>query len=343
MDYIHRKTKKKLPVSRYSLEVSQKITALYSKAEVHNQLHEFTRSTKIEMDHECKRISLCGPDLTHHKADPWLLDYLNTLPFDINKDNYAQCHVPLQNYDFCLEDNWTGYFVAKYLSKQTKEQPLVFIHLDDHTDMMSTLLLKVEDSLLDSGSNTQFDPREAKDWINVINSGAVSIGSFVTALYYLPSPLHVLHLNHVNKNNPKPFYVKPNTITHPFLSQADFATIKKEIQPSVDQLGSYTGDSFASRLLSNIPLGRVIVHIDLDYFINDFNGNVGTTPEKSEELFRERALALMTKFFDTINCNGISVERWIIAASPGFCSARHWRWLLDQLSQKIGYNFIEQI
>ena len=70
-------------------------------------------------------------------------------------------------------------------------------------------------------------------------------------------------------------------------------------------------------------------------FINDFNGN----PRKGDyvpdpSLAREgcRKLAL---FFDTLHARRVSVDHWIVAASPGFCSGCHWAALLNTITEKI--------
>ena len=42
--------------------------------------------------------------------------------------------------DICFEDSWTGYFIAERFEKRRRGDNLTIIHLDDHTDMMATLL-----------------------------------------------------------------------------------------------------------------------------------------------------------------------------------------------------------
>ncbi|MGB1261361.1 MAG: hypothetical protein ACPG52_00505 [Cognaticolwellia sp.] len=324
----------KLSLSRSVFEKFNQTNTGQSKSEVQNQLQIFARSTKIEIDGETGRLLLCGSDLTHHQADPCLIENKDTLPFPIDKENYAECHLSLPNYDFCMEDSWSGFFVAKQMRKYSDDESIVFIHLDDHTDMMSTLLLTKEDELIDSRNDAIFNPRDTEDWINAIEGGAVGIGSFVTALYYLKQSFHVLHLNHAYES-PNQLFVKPKTITHPLLPLANFATIEKGTQFSPNQLGTYSAAKTASGLFKNIPPGRVIVHIDLDYFINDYNGNIGAIPEGTIESRRENALLLIADFFDSLKRKEIDVDRFIIASSPGFCSSIHWRWLLNQIEQRL--------
>tara|TARA_R110001606_G_scaffold395569_3_gene568053 strand:- start:1355 stop:2365 length:1011 start_codon:yes stop_codon:yes gene_type:complete len=332
-------SKGKSAINSESLECALKTPSLMAmecdRQEVHRQLQDFARSTLIEVDATSNQIELKGSDLTHHTADPWLKDNLNKLPFEVSGNDYADYHISFPKYDLCMEDSWSGYFVAKHLArKDKKNEAIVLIHLDDHTDMMSSLLLKTNNDLWDSKSLTRFDPANTDDWESAIDGGAIGIGSFVTALYYLKQPLHVLHLNH-QKDNQQPLFINSSTVKHELLPVAEFASIEKSTQQTPTNLGSYKANTNARDLLKNVPTGRVIVHIDLDYFINDFNGNVGEMPKKSSNALRSEALGLLTDFFDNLTLADVKVERWIIATSPGFCSARHWQWLLEQLSTRI--------
>lgn len=303
-------------------------------ADVQKKLQQFARSTKIEVNRNNGRLSLHGTDLAHHKADPHLDKNLNTFAFPIDIENYAECHVSLTKYDFCLEDSWSGYFVAKQIERGCEGESIVFIHLDDHTDMMSTLLLMHEGVLIDPHSNSIFDPSDTRDWVNSIKGGAVGIGSFVTALYFLKQSFHVLHLNHTNESSSQ-LAIRPKRITHPLLPRARFASLDKDTEKSSKPIGTYSAAKTATKLLRDIPKGRVIVHIDLDYFINDYNGNIGSVPEGTEKTRRKNALSLINDFFDRLEMEEIKVERFIIASSPGFCSSAHWGWLLEEVNKRI--------
>ncbi len=305
------------------------------EVEVHDQLQAFARSTKIAVDRDRLRLVLSGTDLGHHDADPHLAENAYSLPASVTEGEFAGFHARLADYDLCMEDSWTGYFVSRCLAACTSPEPLVMIHLDDHTDMMDTLLVLTPDGLIDPGACQPFNPARPADWPAAIRSGAVGIGSFVTALYYLPQPVHVLHLNNVANSHQKPSSVVRRPVAHPLLPSARFAGIGKRTRQSGDQLGTYACSEDAIRLLRSLPEGRLVVHIDLDYFINDYNGNLGAEPALSIDALRGRASERMETFFDALGRTGAKVERWIIATSPGFCCARHWNWLIDGLTAYI--------
>lgn len=303
--------------------------------QVRDQLQVLARSTAIHVDEGKSRLFLCGTNLDHHFADPSLYQFAGTLPVPVREDQFAGFYTHLPCYDLCLEDSWTGYFLSSCLQQSLSQEPIVLIHLDDHTDMMSTLLVQHLDGLYDPGSDRVFNPAQPNDWRLAINGGAIGIGSFVTALYYLENPLHVIHLNHINTTCDQRLWVNKSSVSQAFLPDIQFADIEKTERNSANALGTYMSGKVASNLLEDIPDGRVFVHIDLDYFINDYNGNVGAIPPKSEVELRKDAELLIAAFFESLSVSGRPIERWMIAASPGFCSSKHWGWLLDRLQHEI--------
>lgn len=317
------------------LSINRKASTALGLKQAAADLQAFARSTRINVNFQRNEFQLRGTCLAHHDADPYLNEYMHLLPAKLINKDLAGFHAVLEEYDICAEDSWSGYFVSQWLKQQSTIEPLIFIHLDDHTDMMSTLLTFEANGLNDPGSGLYFDPAIPADWVSAISSGAIGIGSFVTALYYLQQPVHVLHLNHNADSNYQRHYIDELGISHPLLPKASFAAIQKSPKESDETLGTYISSTSPNKLLQDLPQGRIVAHIDLDYFINDFNGNIGQEPAQSVEEMRKKASLLMTKFFDELRVTGTKVERWIIGTSPGFCSARHWEWLLKELGQQI--------
>lgn len=84
-----------------------------------------------------------------------------------------------------------------------------------------------------------------------------------------------------------------------------------------------------------MPNGKLAVHIDLDFFVNDFNGNPGTSPRSLSRNDRTTILKSMDDVFEKIDQSARPVDGWVVATSPGFCAARHWPWLLESLGTRI--------
>ena len=88
-------------------------------------------------------------------------------------------------------------------------------------------------------------------------------------------------------------------------------------------------------LLDRSSSDWTIVHIDLDYFINDFNGASRGPGYIPSPALRTMAAVKLDRFFVALAKADIQVDRWIIATSPGFCSAYHWEWLLREIERNI--------
>ena len=302
--------------------------------ELNLAIMRIVKSSQWSLSRKSLELSVHGPGSEHHRADPDLASVLSQFEGGQASSAPLSFAIAKEVFDLCLEGNWTGMFVAREIAGWDDEEPLILVHLDDHTDMMPTLLENNGRTLIDPVTGNAFDPAASADWQAVIASGAITIGSYITALFHLPRPMHVRHLNNFSTSHHGLFPVFAVQDRFPLLPGRTFAAIRKRTRNGADCLGSYRGGPNAARVLADLPPGRVIVHIDLDYFINDFNGNIGVEPPNIDEV-REQALRRMDDFFRALKGTGRPIERWIMATSPGFCAARHWEWLLDHLTVRI--------
>lgn len=300
-------------------------------------LRLFARSTKLSIDTAYSTVNLDGMSLAHYQADPELHHTSMQIPdcIDISvPDSFVHSTA---NLDLCLEDSWSGFFVARHLTSGAMGEPLVLIHLDDHTDMMSTLLRITENDEAADVRCCVFDPSSPEHWVKAIGNGAVGIGSFVTALYYREELLHVLHLRERANDQYALSDVYQSKINHQMIPGISFADITLDsAEEDVARLGTYSRQADPLTLLNNLPTGRVIMHVDLDYFINDYNGNIDSKPEHPVAVARERAVLKMDALFHALNTHKVAVERWIVGVSPGFCGVSHWQWLLATLEERAG-------
>lgn len=321
------------------LNIDAAILADLGYGHVAEQLQQFAKSTRVTISQDPLRLAYAGPDLSHHRADPDLgaVEFCRPADgFDLAVADYANFHVSLPEYDLCLEDSWTGYLISRLLANSRSSDSLVLIHLDDHTDMMPTLLSLDSDGMRDPSTARHFHPCDPADWLPAIQSGAISIGSWLTALFYLPQQVHVRHLTHGhNRVDDGAQTVVPCITTTSLLPHARFAAIDRKTHPESGALGTYRSGADPLELLDDLPEGRVMVHVDLDYFINDYNGNVGAQPPLPTKRMRNRGRARLRVFLDAMQHHGSCVERWLVGTSPGFCSIRHWGMLLAALAEAI--------
>jgi hypothetical protein len=299
------------------------------------RLERIVRASGFEIVHESCGFRILGPAVPYHAIDPFLPAGLARLRPDLRTADAQSFRTQTSAFDLCLEDSWSGYFVAEWLCRSPGAEDLVFVHLDHHTDLMSSLLERRGDALIDPTDAQLFDPCSSADWQKGIASGSVGIGSFVTTLFELPNRLHVRHINNYTTSDYFTYHVIRATRTYAEIPGRAFAAIRKRREAPLASVGTYKGGCAAARVLEALPSGRVVVHIDLDYLINDFNGNRCDPAWSPSPEARTVATRKLDAFFAALSAAGRPVERWIVATSPGFCSAYHWEWLLARIAQGI--------
>lgn len=295
------------------------------------RLTPIVRSVRIEIDRRERGFRLYGPVAPYYDLDPHLPAIMREMQI-ADPLNYRSQQAL---FDFCLEDSWSGLFMSSWCRSSGDHSDVVLVHLDDHTDMMSLFLECIDDTLQDPATGLPFYADSATDWELGIRSGSVAIGSFVTALYYGNRPLHVRHVNNFKTSTYRTYQVGRAVLSFPEIPGKQFATIRKRRRIVGETVGTYQGGIDPMKVLTNLPDGPVVVHIDLDYLINDFNGNPRTGPYSPSPSLRRAAIEKLDTFFAALVQLNVRVERWIVAASPGFCSALHWAYLMGALETRI--------
>lgn len=323
------------------LLLNGQVAAELTIEEIREAVLPLIRSNIYRVDADTLAVEIDGPDASHQEVDPDLAVGLQWLGVGSDADSRLGFREERQHFSLALEDSWCGVFLARHLTTLRDDEPLTIIHLDDHTDMMSTLLVVESDAdgsliLQDPLSGSAFDPASPASWRSAIASGAISIGSFLTPFFALDRIVEVLHLK-ADLEKAQSFAVTPQTAGHELLARYRFHAIEladSAAEESPQHL--YRRSNDANELLAHLAEGRrTAIHIDLDYFINDYNGNAWQVGEIDLTETRKFALERLDHFFSALNQSGISVACWTIGVSPGFCSARHWRFLIEQIERRI--------
>jgi len=303
-------------------------------AETEREIRKIVRSVNFEILEAQNAVRLFGPEMSYHLADPYLQDVLGRFATSHTPDGILSYRSDAGLFDLCFEDSWSGYFIANRYRKNGRHDDLVLIHLDDHTDMMSTLLCQTGGALIDPVTGATFDPLSPNDWESAIYSGAVSIGNFVTPFYYSGAKVHVRHVNNSDGCGSLSFISRKADL-YDLVPGKQFAGISKASFPEPSSMGTYLAGSNSAELLNDIPQGWTVVHIDLDYFINDFDGASRGKNYLPGTALQFEAMRKMDQFFSSMANLRQNVDQWIIATSPGFCCALHWEWLLSEVEGKI--------
>jgi hypothetical protein len=309
-----------------------------SNAEIDGEVRSIVRSVQFELLHDPPSVRLLGPAMGYHAIDPHLAAALRRIHPCLEVSDILSFHARVGTVDLCFEDSWSGWFIAQYLPPSNGN--LVVVHLDDHTDMMPSMLEVLPDGgLANIATRHSFDVTAGDHWQEAILTGVISIGNFLTPLYFAPWRTHVRHLNNAPGNLGYARSVFQECRRYDLIPDKRFAAVdirSWSTTPGGGDAGTYLAHSDADIVLGRLPTGDVIVHIDLDYFVNDFNGN----PREAGPYVPDPGLiaagrAKLDVFFRSLRRHRVDVTRWVVATSPGFCSGCHWHELLSELQQGI--------
>jgi len=316
-------------------------TSGLSNEEICQALLPLIRSNIYRVDQRRRALEIDGPDVSHQLIDPDLAVGLRWLGIATDAESRLNFCEERPRFSLALEDSWCGVFLARHLFTLQDDEPLTIIHLDDHTDMMSTLLA-VESAadgslvLQDSLSGAAFDPASTADWCSAIASGAITIGSFLTPFFAIDRVVEVFHLK-ADLETAETFAVAPRAVDHDLLAGYQFHAIELAASAAgANPKRLYRRSNDAHELLADLADNRrTAIHIDLDYFLNDYNGNAWQVGEINMAAMRDCALNRLDHFFSALNRSGANIACWMIGVSPGFCSARHWRFLIEEIERRI--------
>lgn len=278
-----------------------------------------------------------GQDPSHHAADPHATKVAVTLGLGDGpaRNLVRDVSVPLR---VCLEDSWSGHFLACMLQGAPPGTPVTLLHLDDHLDLGPTLLAwTASGTLVDPMCRRLFDATDPKDWVGAIGSGAVNIGNWLTAallgLMARPGagPVTVHHLVppgnvHISLGQSTLVAVP---LSYSFLPDHSFAGVERVgVEGGPHQ---YLATLDVDAAFNAQPEGLVILHIDLDVFANDFNGGSAACPP-----YRLSDIEWQSAVLNAIRRVHGRLAGTVVATSPGFCAAWRWRGLIAAIESVLG-------
>jgi hypothetical protein len=307
-----------------------------TRHEIEEEVRGIVRNTHFEFVEQGGAIRLLGPDMYYHALDPHLPSALERLSPPASMTGILNYRSRRAAFELCFEDSWSGSFIAEQLARCRDVKDLTIIHLDDHADMLSTLLACGHDETLrDLTAGSLFEPNSPDAWASSIHSGAIGIGCFLVPLFYGKWRTHVRHINNAGPSTARKQWVLRAPISYDLIPTTSFAAVRLSSAPPEDDHGTYTVSSCCEASLDDLPDGQLIVHVDLDYFINDFNGNPRSGDYNPPAALIDDGRRKMKAFFLALRARNVTVNRWIVATSPGFCCACHWDFLLRELASEI--------
>lgn len=290
----------------------------------------------LKQDENYIDVSLSNHESSDYYIDPNILEGLQWWDKSIMIKEIPDQLRDLVKYQLSLNDNWTIYSWSLWLEQRFLENDIpneiVILHIDDHTDCMPPLLFKENNIFINPFNNEEvnlFNPNTIK---RAIESGAISIGSFMTLFLHSMPKIHFRHLmpkhrlskayvsgmvnrDFLNDDTIQPYKERPLLSFSP--SEAVKSNLEYSVFTEIDDFLKDISDTAA-----------ILVHVDMDYFNNRFDGD---SDWRSHEFIHDPSAEIVYKnieeIFSSIEKSNIAkrIENYTVALSPGFFPAEFWR------------------
>jgi hypothetical protein len=244
-----------------------------------------------------------------------------------------------------LSDAWTLLSISQWLARQDEPPPHVtVIHIDDHDDLMCPRLGVHGGRFTDLITGKSMLTHNPTSVADAIESGAVGMGSFLAPLLHTMPSVDIRHLcdtTYARTRTGRFWLVRttePDEMLAPGSQRPAIEIIPvADASAAPDQTaGTYQVGDDETGLLAGIDDGPILLHIDLDFFNNRFNGDSDWAnrqdrhdPTHDQVIRRvERLVAELTPLRHRI----VDVE---IGISPGFFPAELWAPVCDMLIDRL--------
>ena len=237
-----------------------------------------------------------------------------------------------------LYDTWTLYSWSEWLAgrSSTDTSSVVILHVDDHKDLGSPRLFIEESGLQDplAGRSVELDnPQSIRC---AILSGAVGMGSFMTPFLRAVPNAQVRHLCQPPKATITRSYQILSHEENDYLLDKDARRPVTCLREKADAVGpgTYRVTPDVQEWLSDIGSAPILLHIDMDYFNNRYDGD-SDWRKRNDKLDPplQHILAKIDELTGALSDPQIAprIEKMAVAFSPGFFPAEHWSAAADRL------------
>jgi len=237
-----------------------------------------------------------------------------------------------------LYDTWTLHSWSEWLFNRdpVSANTVIILHVDDHQDLGTPRLFRRADGLWDPLADAPFRLDDPDTVRGAIKSGAIGMGSFITPFLHAHPSAEVRHLCQPPKIE--------GTVDHRIMLIDEYDTLLDQSakRPAIRLMehtgvlgpGCYRLTSDLTDWLAGLSPGPILLHIDMDYFNNRYDGD-------SDWSVRPKALnpsleAIMVRIDELVRALdqagiGPRIEDIAIAYSPGFFPAEFWHSAAERL------------
>ncbi len=221
----------------------------------------------------------------------------------------------------------------------------IILHVDDHRDLGSPRLRVGADGWSDMISGEPVTLLDPISVANAIASGAIGMGSFMTPFLHRFPQCEVRHLCQPPKVQSTQSYIfEPRLVSDTLLNvHASRPNITLQAAEQHTGPSTYLLTSSVENWLAGTEDRRILLHIDLDYFNNRYDGDsdwslhaVPLDPPRDAIMARIKELGEVLSTPDVAG----RIDDVVIAFSPRFFPAEFWeeadRRLVDGLGLRDG-------
>lgn len=274
------------------------------------------------------RLNMHWPADPYRHVDPALAD--NLAPWDCGLGGMAQAVRRQGRVTTALYDTWTLVSWSQWAASSgfDRTAPLTILHVDDHRDLMSPRLFLREGGWIDpigGGAVRVEDPSSVQ---RAMESGAVGMGSFLTPFLHAFPQAEVRHLCQPPKARSTTDYrFEAGTVVDDLLEPGALRPSITLVTEEGTGPGRYRLTPDRDHWLQDLAVGPVLLHLDMDYFNNRYDGDgdwsdrpVLLDPDRGAVMAEIRAVA------GALSDRGLLAEvaDAVVAYSPGFFPSELW-------------------
>lgn len=230
-----------------------------------------------------------------------------------------------------LNDTWSLLTWCEWAAraKPAPTDQITILHLDDHRDLMSPRLAIEGEELVDMITDEPFDVMDPASVLSACSSGAVGMGSFLTPFLLAFPNSEVRQLCQPPKVDGTQDWafsatVERDDLLRPGIARPAIALERVQTTGS----GRYRATSDLEAWLADIGDGPILLHIDMDYFNNRYDGD-GDWMDRMRALDPplETVLRQIDKVCAAMRDRNLveRIEDAAVAFSPGFFPAEMWQ------------------
>lgn len=286
-------------------------------------------------------LSLAWPGGPERHVDPRIGTALRDWG-GIGLDEMALAHRRSGLTTTALYDTWTLVAWSRWVAeaRPASGERITVLHVDDHRDLGAPRLGLDGAGMTDMLTGRAFDVRDPDAVLSACASGAVGMGSFMTPFLHAFPDCDVRQLSQAPKvTSTTDHVVEPVTVPDDML---DPGRRRPAIRLREDRgvgPGRYRITADVDDWLEGLRLGPVLLHVDMDYFNNRYDGDVDW-PDRHPR--HDPALGEVLERIDVVaqavRAAGVlpRIAASVVAYSPGFFPAEFWRDADERLRRGLG-------